>query len=626
MKWCSLLKNKTLRWYEKIKSNREIFALLLIFTLGIGLIIILSKPITEKKHIGSVIPPFSNATLFIDSSANLNAKEVFTTITTNKHHLKSLPFNGGYNSFPVWVLIQPSQLDEDMVFRLGHSLLDTVEVFIGTSCNFAFYASCGYLTPKRYPAVQDISPCFFVPKELNSKSILIKFRTTDVCAISIDTYYLPEFAGLVKATNLLYGLYFGAIIIMALINIFLFVSARYTSSFWYSFYILSFALFQAFASGLIDLSYINYNAGLMKIATPLFASLCISFGSFFAKDFLSISSETVLQKIFSRIFVLFAICGALFGLMALFGYGVIPSIAISILAPFFVIVCLVVGILRIPSLGRPAIFFTIAISVLTIGIVVNALRNFGVLPNTFLTAHGNLIGSVFEFVIIAIALVDRVSTIEQDKIRADKNAHLANQLATESRLKALQAQINPHFLFNTLNVLTEFVSVYPQRAEKLVLSLSKFFRYTLSASEKKIVSLQEELEIVKTYLSIEKERFGKRLEYEVDVEGDITDVTIPGLIIQPIVENSVKYGITPLQKGGKISLRCIATDDFVTITVHDTGAGFGSNQNSTGYSHGLFNVTERLRLVYGNRAYLNCKDKDGALVTMTINRRAPNEV
>jgi len=584
------------------------------------------EPISENRHIESDVPPFSNSVLLIDSSANLTAKEVFAKIAQGRPDLKALPYNAGYTTYPVWVLIQPTKLDEDMVFRLGHSLLDTVEVYIGTPSNFAFYASCGYLTPKRFPAMQDVSPCFFVPKELISKSILIKVRTTDVCAISIETYYLSTFASLVKNTNLLYGLYFGAIVIMALINIFLFISARYTSSFWYSFYILTFALFQAFASGLVDLSYVNYNTGFIKIATPFFASLCIAFGAFFAKDFLSISDHTIFQKILSRIFILFAVCGSLFALMALLGYGVIPSIAISILAPFFVLICLFAGIVRIPSLGRPAIFFTIAISVLTVDILVNALRNFGLLPNTFFTAHGNLIGSVFEFVIIAIALVDRVSTIEQDKIRADKDVQLANQLATESKLKALQAQINPHFLFNTLNTLTEFVSVYPERAEKLVLSLSKFFRYTLFASEKRDVRLSEELEIVKSYLSIEKERFGNRLEYNIDVEGDISDITIPGLIIQPIVENCVKYGIAPQTKGGTISIKCIANDNSITISVHDTGAGFGSKQKSTGSSHGLFNVTERLRLVYGSDASLNCEDKGGALVTMTINRRTPDEV
>ena len=94
-----------------------------------------------------------------------------------------------------------------------------------------------------------------------------------------------------------------------------------------------------------------------------------------------------------------------------------------------------------------------------------------------------------------------------------------------------------------------------ERAEKLVLSLSRFFRYTLTASEKKKVILKDEIDIVRTYLSIEKNRYGKRLEYGIDVEGNIDHLYIIGLLLQPIVENSIKYGISSLTECVKITLK-----------------------------------------------------------------------
>lgn len=600
-------------------NNRKgIIALLFISVFGIVFLVILAQPLTDSYKYAPKFPPFKDATLYFDSSCSMSANAVLATMTDSCTSLLTLPFNAGYTSLPVWIHLQPTKLEQDMIICIKHPLLDSVEIFTGKSSHMTHYASCGYLTSKRYPAIQDVSPCFYTPKELNNKSILIKIITTDVCAIKIKTYCLSAFASLTKSTFLLYGLYFGAIIIIAIINIFLFLTVRFSSSFWYAFYILSFALFQAFSTGLIEPFYVNYNMAILKNATPFFTGTCIVFGSLFIIDFLSLSTENLFLRISSCTFKLFAITGAALAIMTLFGHNTFSSIASSIIAPFFVLACLIVGIGRISSLGRPAIFCTISVTLLTIGIALNALRNFGILPNTFITAHGNLVGSVFEFLILAIALVDRVSTIENDKIRADQDARYAKQLATENRLKALQAQINPHFLFNTLNTLVEFVSVFPQKAEKLVLSLSKFFRYTLTISEKKMAFLKDEIEIVRTYLSIEKERFGKRLSFNIIIEDDITHVTVPGLIIQPIIENSIKYGIAPLSDGGTITLRCGKQDDSVVISVHDTGPGFVKNANHNSTSHGLFNVRERLKLLYGQRASLTCSNSNGARVELII--------
>jgi sensor histidine kinase YesM len=105
------------------------------------------------------------------------------------------------------------------------------------------------------------------------------------------------------------------------------------------------------------------------------------------------------------------------------------------------------------------------------------------------------------------------------------------------------------------------------------------------------------------------------------VENNLGGITIPGLLIQPLVENSVKHGIAPLPNGGKITVKCWIQDDHINIVVHDTGAGFNNSHNYNGASHGIYNVRERLKLTYNSLASLTCKNENGALVELVIPRR-----
>jgi sensor histidine kinase YesM len=542
-------------------------------------------------------------------------------MTDGNHALQPVPANLGYIAYPVWILVPPRPSNKDLVIRFKDALLDSVEVFTADSSGFTRYASCGLLMRKRHPAIQDAFPCFITSKELNAKVMLIRIRTSDVCAVEPEVFEYASFVEMSRLTNGLYGLYFGAVFILAIINLFLFVSAKFTSSLWYSLWILMFAAFQAFASGLIELRYVFYNPSIVKNGTAMFACLTWTFGSLFIIDFLSLNLKDKVSKAFKTAFLLFASFGFLLAMTAIAGHGTFSSKTASTVVPVFITTILTIGIIRIKTLGRPAIFFIAAVCVLATGNVINSLRNLSVLPNSFFASHGNIIGSVFEFLIIAVALVDRISTIEKRRNEAYRQVQYANQLVAESRLKTLQAQINPHFLFNTLNTLAELVTMMPEQAEKLVIALSKFFRYTLTASEQKMVKLQDEIEIVKTYLSIEKARYGERLEYDIDLTGTPGNTLILGLILQPIVENSIKHGIATVPKGGKVALKFVVTPNTIHITVHDNGPGFGGDKNSAGTSHGLYNVRERLKLTYGGEAQLTCRNMNGAFVELVVPAR-----
>lgn len=167
---------------------------------------------------------------------------------------------------------------------------------------------------------------------------------------------------------------------------------------------------------------------------------------------------------------------------------------------------------------------------------------------------------------------------------------------TSTELEALQARINPHFLFNTLNSIAALIREDPQRAEAVTLQLSALFRYTLQAPRQGLVSLEEELEIVSGYLAIEKERLAERLSHRIDVDEQLMRVRVPPLVLQPLVENAIKHAIADSVQGGEVRIRGWREGDRVHLSVSDTGGGPGS---AAGTGEGLDNVRRRLRATFG---------------------------
>ncbi|MDX2129865.1 MAG: histidine kinase [Chloroherpetonaceae bacterium] len=185
-----------------------------------------------------------------------------------------------------------------------------------------------------------------------------------------------------------------------------------------------------------------------------------------------------------------------------------------------------------------------------------------------------------------------------------REAKDARQRALESELKALRAQINPHFLFNTLNSISALITLKPEVAESVTQNLADLFRYSLRSSKHPLVSLKDEIDSVHLYLDIEKVRFGERLRSSVIVDQDLENALVPSLILQPLVENSVKHGANKTEGQFFIHLTVLKKDSEIEIIVHDSGEGFDLTSNIDYFSKGtgLQNVRERLRLTYKGEA------------------------
>ena len=204
--------------------------------------------------------------------------------------------------------------------------------------------------------------------------------------------------------------------------------------------------------------------------------------------------------------------------------------------------------------------------------------------------------------------------------RIEMNLERHQQLLLRARMDALSSQINPHFLFNTLNTVTALIRLDPDTARGVVLKLSNILRRLLRKHET-FVPLREELSFIDDYLDIEVARFGQdNLDIVKEIDVDTLDTFIPSMLLQPIVENSLKHGLAPKLEGGRIYLRTSNRDGRLHIEIVDNGVGISEEKLPHVYVEGigLSNVRERLRVLYGTDFRLAIESHEGQGTTIRI--------
>lgn len=213
---------------------------------------------------------------------------------------------------------------------------------------------------------------------------------------------------------------------------------------------------------------------------------------------------------------------------------------------------------------------------------------------------------------ISVKLDETAARLADKEVQAQRLL----RLKTEAELEALRARVNPHFLFNTLNSIASLIPVDPAKAEEVVQRMSNLFRYVLSSGDRGLVPLGEELDMVEEYLEIEKVRLGGRLDYVVRRDDSLDGTMIPGMLLQPLVENSVKYGVVPMKEGGRVEVGCRRHGGRCSITISDTGEGFDAERAPAGF--GISGVRQRLELNYPNEHELHISSGGGVRIRITI--------
>ena len=198
--------------------------------------------------------------------------------------------------------------------------------------------------------------------------------------------------------------------------------------------------------------------------------------------------------------------------------------------------------------------------------------------------------------------------------------HKLRQVSLQNELSAIKAQLNPHFLYNVFNTISASVPPEQERTREMIAELSDLFRYQLKASRTELVPLKDEIEFVKKYLDLEKARFSERLTVKIDIDNAVLDEKIPSMILQPLVENCLKHGLSSLVEGGEISIKIKKEADFIHFEIADTGIGVKDKSSllkSEGI--GLQNTQLRLEKMYHSKLVFKDNQPSGLIVSFDLN-------
>jgi two-component system LytT family sensor kinase len=204
-----------------------------------------------------------------------------------------------------------------------------------------------------------------------------------------------------------------------------------------------------------------------------------------------------------------------------------------------------------------------------------------------------------------VAVAHAVRFYERDHLRKLRETELRTQLA-EARLQALQLQLNPHFLFNTLNSIAALVNENPATAEKMIVALGDLLRMTLATSDRKLVSIREELHLLDQYLLIERIRFGGRLKVETQIDEALLDDLVPVFILQPLAENAVKHGVENQLSPAliRVTAKSAGAGDLLLLEITNDGPASDIPLQTIKERIGLSNTRSRLQAMFGSQASL----------------------
>ena len=218
------------------------------------------------------------------------------------------------------------------------------------------------------------------------------------------------------------------------------------------------------------------------------------------------------------------------------------------------------------------------------------------------------------FYAVAVLVYYLYVYIEQLNEKAANEIRL-NRLLKDGELNLLKSQINPHFLFNSMNSVNSLITRNPEQAQKMLVSLSDYLRYAVLSTNRAHSCVSDEMENIALYLSIEQLRFGEKLLYEPDIDPSALSVEIPAMLLQPLVENAIKHGVYESLEMVRIMMKITKDDPYLNIELSNNFETEGNSQKK-GSGTGLQNISERLRLIYGNSAAMQIKTEQGVFTVM----------
>ncbi len=253
--------------------------------------------------------------------------------------------------------------------------------------------------------------------------------------------------------------------------------------------------------------------------------------------------------------------------------------------------------------GVSLVLIVIAVDLL---IAPESAKKYNLVTIAFFTLNSTILFFMWALVYFAVHFFENYK-------KAEIEALIFESAVKDFELKSLKSQLNPHFIFNAMNSIRALIEENPQRAKEAVTKLSNIMRYTLKIERTEIVPLSEEIETIKDYLDLEKIRFEERLDYEINIDKKSERIEIPPMMIQTLVENGIKHGISKITSGGKIKIETKIFNGFMFIDIFNPGRiDEFSLRNSKGF--GVSNTKQRLNLIYGDKANFKIQNTEENLV------------
>ncbi|MBW1705589.1 MAG: histidine kinase [Deltaproteobacteria bacterium] len=287
-----------------------------------------------------------------------------------------------------------------------------------------------------------------------------------------------------------------------------------------------------------------------------------------------------------------------------FGAGFVTNFIFSQCVGISICSCILTALYFLKPASRAAQLITVIIAMITGSVVGQLLGSIFSGMNPFIALHerpGHIIQAILMAILFGTIIThfffsrEKISATET-LVQEEKIKRLTiEKKAAETHLRLLQAQIEPHFLFNTLSNILSLLETDLEKGKSMLVDLNHYLRTTLSKARADITTLGQEMEMIQAYLNIYKIRMGNRLNYSIEVPERLRDLPFPPMLAQPLVENAIKHGLEPRIEGGEILIMAEQEKDILRLEIADTGLGF--NEGSIPDT-GLTNIRERLQTLY----------------------------
>lgn len=563
-----------------------------------------------------------------DQTGSLTIEQILARQNSNEFSASKNAFLTFGSSRSVWWVKLKGQFskeeNKDFVLSVNSPFIQYITAYIPVKDKKEYIveqSGWGY-NPVDGSAAASQTPVFEIPEQFD-KDGSIYFRIQSIYPHNYNVSIVPEnqYYSLCQQNMLFTGILLGTFITMALLNGVIYLFFKDKTYLYYVLYQISMFAFQFVSMGVSNL-FSDPIARMTTMNQSLFSCLMMTTSLIFVKAFLNTRQNAPKHHIALNILMTVLIFNII---LMLAGRRFEANIATDYLGYVTAALTLSVAILCVRKKINQAKYFLFAWSVLSIGGNVFLLRNSGVLPNNLFVQHFMLIAAAVEALLIFAALVDRAKVLLEEKQQALKLFQEAEENRKKAEISFLRAQIKPHFLYNTLSVISALIVKKPLRAKELLHHLSDYLRGSFHFENNNgITMLSGELETTRAYLTIEKERFRDKLTVEYHID-EFVNIPIPLLSIQPLVENALRHGIFKKPEGGIIRITVKRKNDDVIIRVQDNGVGIPEeklvtilNQDNGAMGVGLWNINERLMLLYGHGLEIDSREGCGTSVTFRI--------